>query len=155
MYTVVVKEKNGAAGYGLVEVYDLSQNTTSKLANISTRGYTDGTAVLIGGIVAGGSGSGNADIVVRALGGELKNYGVANALDDPTLEVRDHNGVVVAFNDDWDQNDERFHEVSLAPYDVAEPALFLSLPPGDYTAIVRPKGNNAGVATVEFYDLRR
>jgi hypothetical protein len=44
----VVKEKNGASGHGLVEVYDLSQNTTSKLANISTRGYTDGTNVLIG-----------------------------------------------------------------------------------------------------------
>jgi hypothetical protein len=66
-YTVVVKEKNGTAGHGLVEVYDLAQNTTSKLANISTRGSADGANVLIGGIVAGGPGSGTADLVVRAL----------------------------------------------------------------------------------------
>jgi hypothetical protein len=153
-YTVVVKEKNGAAGHALVEVYDLSQNTTSKLANISTRGYTDGTNVLIGGMVAGGPGSGTADVVVRALGPELKNYGVSNALGDPTLEVRDHNGAVVAFNDDWDQGDARLYDVGLTPSTAAEPALLLLLPRGDYTAIVRAKGNNAGVATVEFYDLR-
>ncbi|HEV2805279.1 MAG TPA: hypothetical protein VGW57_10160 [Chthoniobacterales bacterium] len=153
-YTVVVKEKNGTAGHGLVEVYDLSQNTTSKLANISTRGYADGTNVLIGGIVAGGPGSGPADLVVRALGPELKNYGVSNALDDPTIEVRDHNGAIVAFNDDWDQDDQRLYRLGLTPLDTAEPALLLSLPRADYTAIVRAKGNSAGVATVEFYDLR-
>ena len=155
-YTVVVKEKNGAAGNGLVEVYDFSQNTTSKLANISTRGYADGTNVLIGGIVAGGPGSGNADLVVRALGQELKHYGVSNALDDPTLEVRDHNGVVVGFNDDWSGVYPDPVAVSgLEPSDKAESAIYLSLPRGDYTAIVRAKGNSAGVATVEFYDLRR
>jgi hypothetical protein len=43
----------------------------------------------------------------------------------------------------------------LTPLNSAEPALLLSLPRADYTAIVRAKGNNAGVATVEFYDLRR
>jgi hypothetical protein len=73
----------------------------------------------------------------------------------PTLEVRNHNGTVVAFNDDWDQNDRRLYDVDLAPLKVAEPALILSLPHGDYTAIVRGKGNSAGVATIEFYDLRR
>jgi hypothetical protein len=99
-YTVVIREKTGQGGHGLVEIYDLTQNTTSKLANISTRGFTDADHLLIGGIIAGGSGPGTADVVVRALGPELRDFGISNAIDDPTLEVRDSNGAVVGVNDD-------------------------------------------------------
>lgn len=153
-YTAVVKEKSGLAGYGLVEVYDLSQNSTSKLANISTRGWTDSTSVLIGGIVVGGSGQGDADVVVRALGPELRPYGILNALDDPTLEVRDENGNLLAFNDNHGSNFSQFNFNGLRPANSTESAMALSLPHGSFTAIVRAKGNTAGVALVEFYDLR-
>jgi hypothetical protein len=154
-YTVVLKEKNGRGGNGVVEVYDLSGNDTSKLANISTRGYTDSNNVLIGGIIAGG-GQANAEIVVRAIGPELQWAGVFNALADPTLEVRDNNGAVVAFNDDWLVNGDDFVSISeLTPRFTQESAMRLSLPAGNYTALVRPKGNIGGVALVEFYDLRR
>jgi hypothetical protein len=149
----VVKEKNGQSGYGLVEVYDFSQDATAKLANISTRGYVDGTNVLIGGIVAGGTGPGNADVAVRALGRDLDHFGVSNYLADPTLEVRDHNGALVAETDGV-TNSDQLNRVGLAPADLRDAALIVSLPPGAYTAIVRAKGNSAGVATVEFYDLR-
>ncbi|MFN2623068.1 MAG: hypothetical protein ABR611_09500 [Chthoniobacterales bacterium] len=155
-YTVLIREKNGRTGSGLVEIYDLTQNTTSKLANISTRGFTDASNFLIGGIIAGGSGQANADIVVRALGPELRNYGIMNALGDPTLEVRDANGGVIGFNDDWFGNyPDPVAANGLAPSDKAESAIYLSLPPGNYTAIVRARANSGGVALVEFYDLRR
>jgi len=154
-YTVVLKEKNGLAGNGLVEVYDLSQNDTSKLANISTRGFTDSTDVLIGGIIAGG-GQVNAEVVVRALGPQLRRMGLFNALEDPTLELRDNNGAVVAFNDNWISHSEDFLPIyELAPAFSAESGMRLSLPGGNYTAIVRPKGEIGGVALVEIYDLRR
>jgi hypothetical protein len=152
-YTAVVKEKSGRPGYGLVEIYDLSQNATSKLANISTRGWTDSNSVLIGGIVVGGSGSG-ADVVVRALGPQLQSYGVSNALDDPTLEVRDENGNLLAFNDNHGANFSQLSFTGLRPANSTESAIPLTLPNGNYTAIVRAKGASAGVALVEFYDLR-
>jgi hypothetical protein len=154
-YTVVLKEKSGLAGNGLVEVYDLSQNDTSKLANISTRGYTDSSNVLIGGIIIGG-GQANAEIIVRAIGPSLRRVGIYNALDDPTLELRDKNGTLVAFNDDWGVNYYDFLPIyELAPASSQDSGFRLSLPAGNYTAIVRAKANSGGVALVEFYDLRR
>lgn len=154
-YTVVLKEKSGFAGTGLVEIYDLTQNSSSKLANISTRGYTDASNLLIGGMIAGGNGQANAEIVVRAIGPQLRRNGIFNALDDPTLELRDANGVVVAFNDDWSANSDQLTHTGLTPFNSTESAMQLSLPRGNYTAIVRAKGNSGGVALVEFYDLRR
>lgn len=153
-YTIVLKEKNGLAGYGLVEVYDLSKSSNSKLANISTRGYTNANTVLIGGIIVGGDGQANDEVVIRAIGPQMRQNGVFDALQDPTLELRDSNGNLLAFNDDWlvnfDQVPAEFH-----PYQSTESAMRVSLAPGTYTAIVRPKGNDAGLALVEFYDLRR
>jgi hypothetical protein len=153
-YTVVLKEKNGLGGNGVVEIYDLSQDTNSKLANISSRGFTDSSNVLIGGIIPG-NGQMNADIVVRAIGPQLRKNGILNALDDPTLEVRDTNGNIVGFNDDWITNSTQISSTGLAPFNNSESAVLLSLPRGSYTAIVRAKGNSGGVALVEFYDLRR
>lgn len=154
-YTVVLKEKNGLGGNGLVEIYDLSQSSTTKLANISTRGYTDASNFLIGGIITAGEGQANAEVVVRALGPQLKQNGVLNVLDDPTLEVRDTNGDLLAFNDDWGTNSDQLVWTGLTPSENQESAIRLSLPRGNYTAIVRAKGNGSGVALVEFYDLRR
>jgi hypothetical protein len=155
-YTVVIREKNGRGGHGLVEIYDLAQNATSKLANISTRGFTDADHLLIGGLIAGGAGPGTADVVVRALGPALRDFGISNAIDDPTLEVRDSNGAVVGSNDDWSAvYPDPITLSDLTPSNKAESAIYLSLPPGSYTAIVRPKANNGGVALFEVYDLRR
>lgn len=157
-YTVVMKEKSGLTGHGLVEIYDLSQNTTSKLANISTRGFADSNTVLVGGIIVAGSGQGNDDVVVRALGPQLRQNGVLNALDDPTLEVRDMNGSLLGYNDNWNSTtseEARISSTGLPPFNNSESAILLSLPSGSYTAIVRAKPNSGGVALVEFYDLRR
>jgi hypothetical protein len=154
-YTVVLQEKNGLAGNGLVEVYDLSKSSNSKLANISTRGYTDSSNVLIGGVIVAGDGPANDDVVVRAIGPQLRRNGIFNAIEDPTLELRDNNGGLVAFNDDWSTNYEQLAYTELAPFNGTESAMRVSLPRGNYTAIVRAKGNSGGVALVEFYDLRR
>jgi hypothetical protein len=154
MYTVVIREKNGLGGHGLVEVYDVAASSNSKLGNISTRGFTDDANVLIGGIIAGGDGPENAQIVVRAIGPQLRRNGIFNALEDPTLEVRDVNGGLLAFNDDWFANYEEI-PTELHPYHSRESAIRLSVPHGSYTALVRVKANSGGVALVEFFDLRR
>lgn len=155
VYTVALREKSGSEGHGLVEVYDVSRGTGNRLANISTRGFVDSEHVLIGGVIAGGDGPGNAEIVVRAIGPELASSGLTDALGDPTLEVRTANGTLVASNDSWSTNSEQPGLSSLFPGHLEECAVHLSLPPANYTAIVRGKDGASGVALVEVYDLRR
>src|SRR5204862_1798893 len=94
-YTAILAGKNGGTGMGLVEVYDLGQGANSELANISTRGFVDtDDNVMIGGvIVGGGSGGGSARVLTRALGPSLPATG---ALGDPTLELHDASGALVA-----------------------------------------------------------
>ena len=156
-YTALLRDTTGSPGNALVEVYDLSPDASSKLANISTLGSTNFGNVLIGGIIAGGAGPANAELIVRAIGPHLRRSGVFNAMDDPTLELRDGNGSLIAFNDNWIENDEQFSGVAreLKPADFKEAAMRVSLPPGDYTALVRNKNGGGGTALVEFYDLRR
>src|SRR5438552_12110316 len=77
-YTVVVRGNNDAAGIGLLEVYDLDQTSGSTLANISTRGFVDtGDNVIIGGTII--TGNAPTQVLFRAIGPRLVNFGVPNA----------------------------------------------------------------------------
>ena len=77
-----------------------------------------------------------------------------NALADPTLELHDSSGALVAANDNWKESQQaEIQATGLAPTDDAESAVVALLPPGSYTAIVRGKENTTGVALVELYSL--
>jgi hypothetical protein len=140
----------------LVEVYDLGPGANSKLANISTRGFVDtGDNVMIGGFIVGGNAADRTRIVVRAMGPSLSGFGLTNALQDPTLSLYDSNGNVMATNDNWrDGHQPEIETAGLAPRDDRESALFASLSPGAYTAIVAGKGNTSGVGLVEAYHIQ-
>src|SRR5437763_12711591 len=72
----------------------------SHFANISTRmDVGTGNNVMIAGFIV--SGSQSKTIIVRALGRTLGSYGVANALNDPMLELHNSSGATIATNDDW------------------------------------------------------
>ena len=153
-YTMVATGKEFGSGIGLVEVYDLSPESVSKLANISTRGAV-GTAddVLISGFIVGDVA--NATVVIRSLGPSLTAFGVSDPLTNPTLTVYDANGVGIATNNDW-QDDVNAFDISknaLAPSDPVEAATILYLPAGSYTTIVSGADGGSGVALVEVYDL--
>jgi hypothetical protein len=78
-----------------------------------------------------------------------------NTLDDPTLEVHDQNGGVIAFNDNWKSSQRgQIEATGLAPGSDAEPAVVMNLPPARYTAVVRGKDNGAGISLLEIYRLR-
>src|SRR5204862_770422 len=90
-YTAVVRGKNNGTGVALVEVYDLNAGALSKLANISTRALVStGTDIVIAGFTLGSHRDGDR-IVVRGIGPSLTALGVAGALANPTLELRDSN----------------------------------------------------------------
>ena len=153
-YTAVLAGKNNGTGNGVVEVYDLEGTSSSTLANLSTRGYVGiGDNVLIGGLIIGAGDS--PIIVLRAIGPSLASSGITNPLLDPTLELHDGNGAVIASNDDWKiPQIQAVRATLLAPTDDRESAIvhpFLS--PGNYTAIVRGKNNTTGVAVVDAYQL--
>ncbi len=154
-YTAVMRGNGGTSGIGVVEVYDLDQAAKSKLANIATRGFVDtNDNVMIGGFIIGGNGGAKSRVVVRAIGPSLSGFGISGALQDPTLELKDANGSTLISNDDWEQTQEaEITQTGLAPTDIRESALVISLSDGNYTAIVRGKNNTTGVAVVEVYNV--
>jgi hypothetical protein len=150
-YTVVLAGKGGTTGVGLIEVYDLDLTVDSKLANISTRGFVgQGDNVLIGGTIVVGNGS--TSVLFRALGPSL--VGVSNALQDPTLELHDGQGSIIASNDNWqDSQAAAIRGTTIPPPDPREAAILRQLTPGAYTAIVRGNNDTSGVALVEAYQI--
>ena len=111
-----------------------------------------GNSVLIGGFIVGGSG--NKDVLLRALGPTLTQFGVNGVLGDPTLELRDGSGALIMSNDNWKSDQQAaISATGLAPPNDVESAIRHTFTPGSYTAIVRGKNNTTGVALVEAYDL--
>ena len=153
-YTVIVRGKQVTPGIGLVELYDLSPVSNSKLKNMSTRGSVGtGDNVLISGFIIGDVGSGT--VVVRALGPSLASFGVSNPLSDPVLTIYDSKGSAIVTNDNWHDsvNWTDVRKNGLAPPNALEPALVLHLPAGKYTAIVSGANDATGVSLVEVYTL--
>ena len=154
-YTAIVRGNGNTSGVGLVEVYDLNQLVASKLANISTRAFVStGDNIVIAGFVLGGT-SGGDRIVVRGIGPSLTAVGVANALANPTLELRDSNGGLLVMNNDWQDNPAQAAELTaagLAPTNQLESGIAATLPPGLYTALLAGLNNGTGVGVVEVYD---
>jgi hypothetical protein len=157
-YTVIVRGKNDATGIGLFEAYDLAEPADSNLANISTRGLVQtGDNILIGGFIVGGGTQGwTAKVVVRAIGPSVP---IAGALADPTMELRDASGTLVASNDNWKMRPDgssqqtEIEATGLAPANDLESALLQTFPAGNYTAIVRGVSNTTGTALIEAYNL--
>ena len=148
-YTAILRGKDNTTGVGLVEVYDLDQAGNAKLRNISTRGFAENSAPLIGGFIVGENG---ATILVRAIGPSLGAAGVEGTLSDPRVDLYDSNGAVIAGNDNWRTTQRAEIEASgLPPGDDFEAAVLAVLPTGAYTAVI--SGPGSGVASVEMYNL--
>ncbi|MEO5718069.1 MAG: hypothetical protein ABIR29_05800, partial [Chthoniobacterales bacterium] len=81
-------------------------------------------------------------------------FGVADALADPTLELHDVNGAVIQSDDNWkDSQQTEIEATGLQPQDDLESVVFAPLAPGAYTAIVAGKDGATGVGLVEVYRL--
>jgi len=134
--------------------FGVATSSANKLANISTRALVDsGDNVMMGGLIVTGVGQKN--ILVRAIGPSLASQGIANPLADPTLELHDENGALIASNDNWgdSSNKQAIIDSTLAPADAKEAAILTSLAVNPYTAIVQGASGSSGVGLVEAYDL--
>jgi hypothetical protein len=147
---------SNAAGAGNVAAATVTVTASgARLANLSTRVQVlQGDDVMIGGFVI--SGAAPKTVVVRAIGPSLAGYGVAGSLPNPQLRlVRSSDHAVIAANDDWatDQNAGLLASSGLAPSNTLESALYVSLAPGVYTAIVSGVLGATGVGLVEIYEV--
>ncbi|MEO7723346.1 MAG: hypothetical protein ABIU29_01455 [Chthoniobacterales bacterium] len=158
-YTVQVRGVGDATGLGIIEAYDLDPPDpigaprSGRLINLSARGLVGtGDDVLIGGLIV--QGDAEEEVLIRAIGPDLAAEQVVNPLADPTLELRDASGSLMATNENWpDSQITEINATGLAPGDLLDAAILVSLLPGNYTAIVRGHGETSGVALVEIYDL--
>jgi hypothetical protein len=152
-YTAVVRGFGNSTGTGVVDAYALDGSSPARLANIATRGLVQaGDKLMIAGFIVQ-----NAPVkaVVRAIGPSLSAFGIANALADTTLQLRDVNGAIVRENDNWktDQKQE-LESTGLQPTDDLEAALVETIQPGQYTAQVRGKNDSSGIGVVQVYFLQ-
>jgi len=130
-------------------------STPTTLANISTRlrVETDDNILIAGFIVTG---SASKKIIIRAIGPSLP---LGDKLQNPTLELRNSSGGLIASNDDWrvggPTQEADVIATTIPPSNDLESAIVQTLPAGgaSYTAQVRGVNNTTGVAVVEVYDL--
>jgi uncharacterized delta-60 repeat protein len=130
----------------------LKQVGETALLNVSTRLRVEtGDNVLIGGFII--TGDEPKQVIIRAVGPSLANFGITEALANPKLELRNSSQALLAENDDWRQMQEAaIRATGLAPQHDLESAIVATLNPGAYTSIVRGIGPS-GVGLVEVYDL--
>jgi hypothetical protein len=125
----------------------------SQLLNLSTRLKAGtGDDVMIGGFVV--SGTQPKKIMVRGLGPSLGAFNVPGILANPTLDLYDASNELLARNDNWrDTQETEVQNSGLAPTNDSESAIVRTVPPGNYTAVLRGGDKSTGIALVEVYDL--
>jgi hypothetical protein len=170
-YTAIIRGAGGGTGIGLVEIYDLGEfraaehenmgpegpeGLTTELGNLSVRADAgvDDNVLIDGVILRGGTPK---RVLFRSLGPSIRANGqpVPGTLQNPTLELRDANGVLIRANDDWRDatNASEIQLTGIAPPDDRESAILLSLTAGNYTTILRGVNRTTGIGLSEVYKL--
>jgi hypothetical protein len=164
-HTLQVTSVGGSTGTALVEVYDttsgagaLSNYSIPHLTNLSSRGeMTSNGNPLIAGFVISGAPK---EILIRGVGpGLTSTFQLTGTIPDPMLTVYDSTNQPIATNSGW-QNDTILSGLFLAagafPFvtNSVDAALFVTLPPGAYTAILQSVSGVSGVGLVEVYEIQ-
>jgi hypothetical protein len=127
----------------------------SRVINLSTRGFVGtGNQVLIQGVTV--LGPDPVRLLVSAKGPSLAAFGVTGALADPVLSLYDSAGRLIATNNDVGPVAAGSELASIpgAPANALESALLVTLPPGNFTAVVTGNNGGTGIALLEAIDLR-
>ena len=152
---------------GLLEFWQPTAGAEGRFVNISTRALVEtGEEVMIAGFIIE---NGARPVLIQAVGPELANSGIANALADPVLTViQTSEGeppraaldppIEFMVNDNWeDSQGELVSDIwggspNLTAGSLSSAAV-LTLGPGEFTAKVEGKDGITGVAIVEVYGI--
>jgi len=98
--------------------------------------------------------TGGVRVIVRRIGPSLTQFGIADALQDPVLEIHDSDGAIIAQNDNWrDTRETLIQGTGIRPSDEREAAILQALPQGNYTAVLYGKNSTSGMVLVEVYNV--
>lgn len=155
-YTVVVTS-GGTSTESAGAVLALNVAGDSRLGNLSTRTRIGMDATLIPGFVV--EGTGQAPVLIRAVGPTLGSLGVSGVLADPRMRLVSA-GVEQTSNDDWglyaDQTDLEATRQRVGAFALeagsADAALVISLGSGPHTVPTTGAEGSSGVVLVELYD---
>ena len=142
------------AGTVLMEAYDAGTGDSRRFTNLSARNKVGvGANILIAGFTLQGSGTRN--LLIRAVGPKLTDFGVAGVLTDPKLEI--YSGTTKLYeNDNWLSSlSTTFASVGAFALDTGskDAAITVALPAGGYTVHVSGADGGIGEAIVEIYEL--
>jgi hypothetical protein len=138
----------------LATLLPTSSSRAAQFLNISTRGFVaPNDHALIGGFIVRGAAA--KTVLLRGIGPSLTDAGLADVLSDPTLELRDQNGVVLFENNDWQEwQKSEIEQTTLAPDNDREAAIVINVyATGNYTVLLRGAAEGSGVGLIEIYDL--
>jgi kumamolisin len=169
-YTVEVSGANSSTGVALAEVYELDSVTPSVLENISSRSFVGlGAQAAIAGFVV--KGSQPVQLLIRGVGPALNQFGLTGTLAQPSIGVYDNSDVLIVSDTGWGNAPVAGTSAAAATYRLAtsadmqsvgafalatgstDSAIVVTLPPGNYTAIVSGAGQTTGTALAEVYEI--
>jgi kumamolisin len=169
-YTVQVSGAGSTTGIALAEVYELDGTLPEVLKNISSRSFVGaGSQAVIPGFVI--EGSQPAQLLIRGVGPGLNQFGLTGTLAQPSIQVFDQSNVLIASDTGWGNAPvagtsavaASFREATAADMQAAgafaltensaDSAIVVTLPPGNYTAIVSGVGGTTGTALAEVYEI--
>jgi len=162
-YTAQVTTKTASTGVALLETYDTATVAgAARLVNVSARTKVGtGADILIAGFVIAGEAP--KQVLIRAVGPTLVNFGVGGVLADPKLAIfRQGSDLPLLENDNWDSSAADAVAISAAtvrsgtfalPAGAKDAAALVTLSPGAYTAQVSGAGGSVGVALIEIYEV--
>jgi hypothetical protein len=176
VYTANIESVSNTTGVALIEAYEVDRNN-NKLTNLSTRAYVTKDSPIFGGFVVQGDPGTTKRILIRSQGPSLAKFGIAAPLDDPVMYLFNSNSELLMTNDDWDVNagntggspddskpiptyysEKQISNTGLAPANRREPCIMIDLPPGLYSAVVRPYSSSSqpatpGVTIIEVFEI--
>lgn len=134
--------------------------SATRLINLSVRSRSSkgGGVLTMGMVVAGGS---DKQVLFRATGPLLSNWGVSGTLPDPVLTLFNSDQVITHVNDNWGNSSSAASLLEISDRlgafaqgnDSAESAMIVSLPAGGHTVEVSDKNGDSGVALGEAFEV--
>jgi hypothetical protein len=164
-YTMSVAPSQAAdSGLAMAEVYDADLDPVhapSRLMNLSALTASNGSnpGITAGFVILGPC---EKQVLIRAVGPGLAQFGVPSPMPDPQLKVFPQaSSVPPLYNGTWGDNGQAavlqgvFAQAGAFPLTIGsnDAAMSVYLPPGSYTVQASSAGGNAGNVLLEIYDL--
>lgn len=155
-YAVAIYNGAGQLRTNPVRLEASATPDTGRLANLSILSHiaSEASPLIMG--VAIGRGSGDKPLLARAIGPGLREFGVPDALGDPTLTLF-RGSETLARNDNWSGTEVAAAAPTVGAFPLVAGSLdAATIFPADnetYTLMVTPRAGTGGIALAELYDL--